>query len=392
MHQKKDSEVLKSPTSYHSETHGQPICAQAPKSGADCTFSPDSCNEVDETLSTSMLYPQATPVTDGAAHEHKEFVPFGSAPHERRHDPVDEQFLSRAKMWDPVKDCSDPHTTQADISSFLPVRHNNSWLDHPKTNASTSIGLHLPHRNHPYGQARESPQRFRDLGPEGISLPLHDQSHNPGSGYRGNTSMDLPPFPQSQAIASVRQLDASMNSQPMQVDHPHDQLQHHRQQRPVYEDIFTLHPHLRDPSEHIGLQSVTKGTTLMGMQPRQAAKLHDHGQEYGRQDIGIESRMPTAIASHGLVHPWQSPSSTIANMSTQKVSGFQSANHHQRQSFCPAMSQAMEMARHAERVNQQSNREEAMHTYERACALLQDAIIRSSSLQERQECNAAVSQ
>ena len=334
-----------------------------------------------------MLYHQATPITDGAAHEHKEFAPFGSAPHERRNDPVDEQCLSRAKMWDPVKDCSDPQTTQADVSSFLPVRHNSSRIDHPKTSASTSIGLHLPHSNHPYGQPR-----FMDLGPRGIGLPLHGQSHYTGLGYRANGSMGLLPFPQSQAMASVCQLDASMNFQPIQVDNPHDQLQHHRQQRPVYEDILTMHPHLRDPSGHIGLQSVTNGAALMDMQSRQAVRLHDHAQKRGQQDIGMESRMPTAIASHELVHSWQSPSSTIANMSTRRISGFQSANDYQDHSFFPAMFQAMEMARYAEKVYQEFNREEAIHTYKRACGLLQDVIIKSSSFQERLECDAAVSQ
>ena len=424
MLQKKDSEVSKSPTSHHDETHAQLTCAQPPNSGADCTFSTDSGNEVDETLSTSMLYHQPTPITDGAAHEHKElapfgsapherrhdpvddqclsrakmcdehreFAPFGSAPHERRHDPVDDQCLSRAKMWDPVKDCSDPYTTQADVSSFLPDRHNSSQLNHSKTSASTSTGLHLPHSNHPYGQPRESPQRFMHLGPRGIGLPLHAQSHYTGLGYRGNASMDLLPFPQSQAMDAVCQFDASMNSQPIQVHNPHDQLQHHRQQRPVYEDILTLHPHLRDPSEHIGLQSATNGAALMDMQSHQAVRLHDHAQKNGQQDIGMESRMPTAIASHELVHPWQSPSSTIANMSTQKIPGFQSANDHQDQSFFPAMFQAMEMARNAEEVNQEFNREAAIHIYERACTFLQDVIIKSSSFQERRGCNAAVSQ
>ena len=384
MLEKQEPEALKSPTSYHNHTHQQLTSAQAPNSSADCTVSTESSDQAHERLSTRMPYYQATPVTDGAAHERKEFVPFGSVPHERRHDPVDEQCLSRAKMWDPVKDCSGPRTTQANASGFLPVRHNSSRLDHSRASTSTSRGLHLPHSNHPYGQARESLQRFRDLGPRGIGLPLPDQSHYIGLGYRGNASMNLLPFPQSQAMASACQVNASMRSQPMQVDHPHDQLQHYRQQRPVYEDISTLHPHLRDSSGHIGLHSATKGTALMGMQPR--------SQENGQQDIGMEFRIPTAIASYESVPPWQSSSSTMANMSTQGISGFQSADHLQRQSFFPNMSKAIEMAQYAERLEQQYNREEAMHVYKRACALFQDVIIRSSSLEERLECNAAVSQ
>ena len=357
---------MKSPTSYNDDTPQEPTCAQAPNSGADFTSSTHPSDEVHERLSARLLSHQATPVTDGAAHERREFAPFGSVTHERRRDPVDEQCLSRAGMWDPVKDCCGPYATQANVSGFLPDRHNSTRLDHSKLSASSSIGLHLPHSDHPYGQARKSPQRFGDLGPRGIGLPLPVQSRY----------MVLP-LPQSQAIASVRQVTDSMNSQPMQVDHPHDQLQHYGQQRPIYEGPSILHPHLRYPSGHIGLQSVTKGT--------------DHAQENRQQDIGMGFRMPTSIASHESVQPWQSPSSTTANMSTQQMSGFQSASHHQRQSFFPSMSQATELAQYAERLDQQYNREEAMRVYERACALFQDVIIRSSSLQERLECDAAVS-
>ena len=392
MLQNQRSEALKSPTSYSNNTHEQLTCAQAPSNGADCNLSTESCNEVGERLSTRMPFDQVTSVTDGAAHEHKEVAPFPAATHVQRHDPVNEQCSSRAKMWDPVKDCSDLSTTQADVSGFLPAHHNSSRLGHSKAGASTSIGLHPLHNIHPYDQARESPQRSRNSVPRGVDLPHNGQSHDICLGYQGNASMDLLSFPQSQGMASVYQFNASMSSQPIQAGHPLDQLQHYCQPRPVYEDISTLHPHLGDPSGHIGLQSVMKGAALMDMQPHQAAELHDHAQESGQQDTGTESRMPTAIASHELVHSRQSPSLAIANMSTQKIPGLQRANHHQRQSFFPGMSQAIEMAQYAERVDQQSNHEEAMHAYERACALFQDVIVRSCSLEERMECNAAVSQ
>ena len=327
-----------------------------------------------------MLYHPDTPVTDRAAHEHREFSPSGSATHERRHDPVDEQYSSRAKMWDPVKDCRDP-TTQANVSGFSPVRHDSSRLDHSRASASTSTGLHLPHVNHPYGQSREGQQRLRGLH--------NDQAQDISLGYQGNASL---PFPQSQTMAAVYPINGSMNPQPMQVGHPHDQLQHYYQHRPVYKDISTLHPRLRHPSGHIGSQSVTKGTALMGMQPRQVANLHDHARESRQQDIGMGSRMPTSVMSHESVHSPQSPSSMRANMPTQRISGFQRANYHQPQSFFPGMSQAMEMAQYAKRVDQRSNREEAIRAYEQACALFQDEIIRSSSFEERMELNVAVSQ
>ena len=380
MLQNKSSNALKSPTSYSNHTHTQLTCAQAPSTGADYNLSTESYNQVDEGLSTRTPYHQASSVTDGAAHEQKEFAPF-RATHVLRHDPVDEQCSSRAKMWDPVKDCSGLDTTQADVSGFLPARHNSSQLGYSEAGAPTSIGLQLPHSNNPHDQARESPQWFRSSGPRGVGLPLHDPSHDIGLGYQENGST----FPQSQAMASVYH-------QPIHAGLTHDHLQHYRQHRPVHEDISTLHPHLRDPSEHIGLQSVMKGAALMGMQPRQAAELHDHAQESGQQDLGMESRMPTAIVSHELVHSRQSPSLAIANMSTQEISGAQQGNNHQRQSFFLDRSQAVEMGQYAERVDQQSNREEAIRVYERACSLLQDVIVRSGSLEERLECNSVVSQ
>ena len=392
MVQDKRSEASKSSTSYRNDTHEQLTCAQAPSNGANYNLSTESYDEDGERLKTRMPYHQATSVTDGAAHEHKEVAPFRATNRGLRHDAVDEQCSSRAKMFDPVKDCSGPNTTQADVSGYLPARHNSSRHGHSKASASTSTGLHLSHRNHPYGQARESPYRVRNSGSRGDGLPFFDQSHGIGLGYQGNASMDLLSSPQSQAIASVYQVNASMSPQPIQVGHPHDQVQHYRHYRPMYEDTSILYPHLRDPSGHFGLQSVTKGAALTGMQSRQAANLHDHAQESGQQNIGIESRMPAAIASHELVHSRQSPSLAIANMSTQKIPGLQRANHHQHQNFFPNMSQAIEMAQYAERVDPRTNREEAIHAYERACALLQDVIIRSSSFEERTECNTAVSQ
>ena len=386
MVQDKRSEASKNSTSYRNDTHEQLICAQAPSNGADFNLSTESCDEVDQRLNTRMPYHQATSVTDDAAHEHKEVAPFRAADHVRRHDPVDEQCSSRAKMWDAVRDYS---ATQADASGFLPARHKSSRLGHSKASAPTSIGFDRPHSYHPYGQARQSPHRLRNPESRGVSQPFLDQPHGTGLGYQGNASMDLLSSPQSQAMESIYQVNASMNPQPIQVGHPHDQAQHYRHYRPMYEDISISSPHLRDPSGHFGLQSVTKGAALMGMQPHQAAKLHDYAQESAQQDIG---RMPTAIASHELVHSRQSPSSAIPNMSTQNISGLQRANHHQHQNFFPNMSQAIEMAQYAERVDPRTNREEAIHAYERACALLQDVIIKSSSFEERTECNTAVSQ
>ena len=326
----KGSEALKSPTSYRNDTHERLTCAQAPNGGADCISSTKSSSSVDERLSTRRLYHQATPVTDGAAHEHKKSVSF------------DEQCSSRSEMWDPVKDCS---TTPADVAGFLPARQNSSRLASSKAGVSTSTGLHLSHSDQLYSQARESERRSTNLGSREFALPLDHQPHSIGLGYRGNASMDLLPSPQSQGMASPYQVNASVHAQPIHVDRPHDFFQHYRQHRPVYEDVSTLHPHLRDRSGQIGS-----------------------------------------------MHSRSSPSSTIANLPTQQISGYQRADHHQRQSFFPDMSEAIEMAQYAERLEQESNRGEAMHVYERARALFQEVIIRSGSFEERLECNAAVSQ
>ena len=382
---------MKSPTSYSNDTNEQLACTQAPSNGADRNLSTKSCDEAGEGLSTSMSYHQATSVTDGAAHEYKESAPFSAAALSRLDDALNQQCSSRDKMWDPVKDCSDLNSAQADVSGFLAARQYSSRLGHSKAGPSTSIGLHLPYSNYPYGRARESPRRFRNSGPRVVGPS--DQSHDIGFGYQGNTSIGLLSSPMPQAVASWYQPFAPMNPQPTQVDHPHDQFQHYRQSRPVYEDDFpTLHQHFRDLSEDIDSQSVTKEAALMGTQARQAAKLHDHHQENRQQDIDMEPRMPTAVASHELLHPRQSPSLAIANMSTQTIPGFERANHHQRQSFYPDIAQAFKIAKYADKADQQSDREEAMRAYGQACDLFQDVIISSGNLEERLKCNAAVSQ
>ena len=131
--------------------------------------------------------------------------------------------------------------------------------------------------------------------------------------------------------------------------------------------LSTLPPHLRDSSGQGGKQSVesiTRESVLMGIQPRHHGNLHDHAQEQG-QMTGIETRMPTSTASPEITDPLDPPAN---------------------------MSRAISMMRDAETLAQQSRRPEAVRAYEEACALLQDVIIKSFSLEERMACNDIVSQ
>ena len=186
-------------------------------------------------------------------------------------------ILIRTKMWDPVKDCSDPNSTQADVPGLLSAHH-----------ASAETLMH------------STASGFTSTGP-----------------------------------------------------------------------LSTLPPHFRDTSGQEGQQSVesmTRGSVLTGIQPRHHGNLHDHDHDHAQEQgqmTGIETRMHTSIASPEVAHPLDPQTN---------------------------MSQATSMMRDAETLAQQSRRSEAIQAYEEACALLQDVIIRSFSLEERMACNNMVSQ
>lgn len=356
--------------------------ARASKHGAGYDLLTGSCNDAGQSLSTRLPSHQAIPVSDGAAHEHIEFAPLGSAAHARRHSPFHGEPSSRAKMWDPVKDCSDPRTTQADVPGFSPALHNSS----APFRHSTASGFTVMS---PKDQAKESQQQITNSGTRGAIRGLASSSLNPRHqsydaifGHQGNASMDLLPYPSLYAGAPTYQVSTSMSSQPFQFGHPYDQYERGRQYQPWYENGSALPPPLREPSRQNPqqpLRSITGGAALTGIQ------------ENGQQNMSMESRMPASIASDESARSQQSPLSTVASFSPQRRLNFQQANHPLSQSPSADMSQALEMARHAEAMERMSNRAEAMRAYEQACALFQEVIIKSYSLEERMECDDAVS-
>lgn len=356
--------------------------ARASNNGAGYDLLTGSCNNAGQSLSTRIPSHQAVPVSDGGAHEHIDFAPLGSAAHARRHSPVHGESSSKAKMWDPVKDCSDPRTTRADVPGFSPALHNSSA---PFTH-STASGFPLMS---PHDQARESEQqttgsetRGATRGVTSIGLPINYQPYNTVSGYQGNASMNLLPYPQTHPVAPAYRASTPISSQSFHFGHLYDQCERSRQYRPWYGNVPTLPPPLGEPSKQNvqqSLRSITSGAAPMSIQ------------ENRQQHMSLGCRMPTPIASDESARSQQSPLSTIASFSPERRLDFQQANHPPSQSPSADMSQALEMARHAEAMERMSNRAEAMRAYEQACTSFQDVIVRSYSLEERLECNAAVS-
>ena len=330
----------------------------------------ESYDQLRDRLSTRVLYHPTSSVRDSPADERNDFAPSETTARLRRHDPVDEESSSRARMWDPVKDCRETNTTQANIPPSLPARHSSSGRAmHPTTSGFSLMSTHFPPNAHSYGQAQEAQQHPTGLDTRGAAstgLPSYSQSHDIGSNYQVNASMGLHRYLQSHAMASTHQVDASVPPQPLQVGRQYDQIQHSFQRRPGYENDPTLLPRFRDQSQQAGLSSAhpgVKGAAPKGVQPRHAGNSQDHSQEYGQQYTGLESRMPDSMASHSL-----------------------------RRSLSPNMLQAINIAQYGERLEENSNRVQAINAYEQACAMFQDVIVGSSSHDERRECNAAVSQ
>ena len=381
--------------------------AQAPTNGAVYDLSGSNI-EVGQDRDARIPYHQPTSAMDGAPHGQENFAPLRAAARVWRQAPGDDEALSRAKMWDPVKDCSDPNTHQTDLPGFLPGGNNSSEqpLDSTTRNA-TRMDLPLCHGDHPYGQGQGNRQHFTNSGTTGSGLTdllPYPQPYPMGSEYQGSALMDLLTHPQPHTIASGYQGSASMASQALQVGHPYDQFQRSRQHQSGYENISVLPPHLRESSgqnRQQSLESITRGTALMGIQSLQANYLHDSDQQNRQQHMAFETGMPAPMASHELSRPRRSSPLTSPNSSTHSPTSkvvisakldCEQANCLQRQNPSVSMSRALGMARYAESLDQQSNYKEAVGAYEQACALFQEVIIRSYNLEERLECDNAVSQ
>lgn len=330
---------------------------------------------------------------DGASYEHEGLMHLLAAAGVQRQPHVDDEPSSKATMWDPVKDCSDTNTTQADLSGLLPDGHSSEQLTHSTARNLTSMDL-----DSRYDQSQGARQ----------------QSTN--AGFREAASMGPPPYPRSLTMVSGYQDRASMGSQIWQMTPSYDQSRPRPQQQSGYENGSALNQHARGSLGQNGqrsLESIARGAAPLGIQPRLPNYLRLHSQENG-QPMDMESRMPASMVSTEAARPQRSspcrrtqvPTAALAkgsNPSTHSKPdqvgiatghGTQQGNGSQHQSLLAttAMSQALSMGRYGESLDQQSNYTEATHVYERACVLLQEVILRSGSIEERMECNIAVSQ
>ena len=200
------------------------------------------------------------------------------------------------------------------------------------------------------------------------------------------TSMGPPASPQPHGMASGYRESIPMGSQPFQTGHPYHHHQRSRQVQPGYDNISISPPHLRESTWHNARQSlesmITGATSMSGVEQRLAHALKDHSQNNGHHSMPS----PRPILPHRLSPP--------ANLtpSTERRSSFQheaeGLHHH---SVSATISQALSIARYAERLDQQSNYTEAIRAYAEACALFQGVIIWSHSFEERLNCDDAVS-
>ncbi len=179
---------------------------------------------------------------DGDSHEQKGFAPVRAAGDVRRQEHLDDESSSKAKMWDPVKDCSLPNTIQADLPSFLSARHGKSeqTVD-SAASGFASMGLHLSYPSPSYGQVQDSVNR-------GVASTNFHPSYQPddtASGFQGGSSIGY-----------------SMGFQPFSLD------------------------------------STRRGAALTGVQPRQAVNGLGNYQENCQPFTGTESRMLASMASH----------------------------------------------------------------------------------------------
>lgn len=356
---------------------------RASNNGAGYDLLTGSYNDAGQSLSTKTPSHQALSVSEGAAHEHIDFAPLGSAANARQHGLVHGESSSRTRMWDPVKDCSDPRTSQADVHGFVAALHKSS----PPFTHSTASGFTLMG---PHDQVRESEQHITNSETRGTTRGItstgqstHHQPFDTVSGYQGNASMDLLPYPQIHPVAPTYRESTPVSSQPSQFGNLYDRCERSRQYRTWYDNVSSMPPPLREPSRQTGhpsSRSINSGAALTGIQ------------ENGQQNMSMESRMPASIVSGEPARSQQSPLSTIASFSPERRLDFQLANHPQSQSLSADVSQALEMVRHAEAMKRMSNRAEAVRAYQQACTLFQSVIIRSYSFEERMECNAAVSE
>ena len=276
---------------------------------------------------------------------------------------------STAKMWDPVKDCSDPNTTPADPSGLFPDVHSSEQLMGSNARNVTSTDFYSLHGGHRYGQA----QGARQLSTT--------------SGIRGAASMGPPPFPLSRTMVFGPQGRALMGSQTFQRSPSYDQAR--RRPHHGYEDTSALDRLANESllqNRQRPLDSIPRGAALLVKRPRRPNYLNRQHQENEQPTTPVH----TASVSTGS-NPSTQRRSDQLNIGTGHDPQQADSSQHQSLLTTTAMSQALGMGRYGESLEQQSNYADALRVYERACALLQEVIIRSPSFEERMECDLAVS-
>ena len=275
---------------------------------------------------------------DGASYEHEGLMHLLAAAAVQRQTHVDDEPSSKPTMWDPVKDCSHTSTTQADLSGFLPDGHSSEQLTHSAVRNLPSMDLDFG-----YDQAQG------------------DRQQSTNSGFRGAASLGPPPYPRSHTMGLGR---FSMDSQIFHISPSYDQSRRRPQ-----ENRQPMNMELRTPASTVSNETA---------RPQRSSPCR-------------RTQVPTASLA------------TAASPSTQRGSdqvGIATGHDPQQGNGPPhqsllattAMSQALSMAHYGESLDQQSNYTEAARAYDRACALLQEVITRSGSIEEQMECNIAVSQ
>ena len=348
-----------------------------------------SYNKIEREANARFAYHQPASAMDGSSREQEDVTPLRAASRVQRQDLVDGVSPSRGKMWDPVKDCRHSSITQAQLPSRLPAGFERSDVFKNSTiNTMPSMYHASYHGEYPHSQAQGNRQRFVCSGTE-VTPPL-----------------DVLPSAQTNAITLGYQRHTSMNSQPFQANNsydetvaqPYDQfgmepsklaMQRGRQHHSGYGNGLSLPEHLRDSSkqnENQAWESLTKRAASTGTQPPQASYLHGLSSEIRQQFADMESGRLVSMGSNKSVrcrtHTVQRIRRTV----------FKQANLLQCRKPSIFVTQALNMASNAERLDQQSNFKGAVHAYEQACGLLQGVIIRSGSVKERMSYGHAVSQ
>lgn len=181
-------ESSNSPVSQQGNVSNLNTSAQAPNDGAGQDLSPASWNGGAQVLSPrSPPYNQISSVMDDAPREHRELAPLRTTA--GSYDPVDDESSSKARMWDPVKDCGDPNTTQPSvIRSPSSRQHSSASFMHSAVSRFTSGDVH----SSPYGQAEDSRQELANLGTRGTAstgLTPNHQMHRKPSEYQDCASV-----------------------------------------------------------------------------------------------------------------------------------------------------------------------------------------------------------